>query len=40
MSFQPCDHEGEPLPGTELKEVIVCYIILFFWLFHAMPVSS
>ncbi|KAG1339236.1 putative Telomere-binding protein 1 [Cocos nucifera] len=21
MSCQPCDHEGEPLPGTELKEV-------------------
>ncbi|CAH9129152.1 unnamed protein product [Cuscuta epithymum] len=21
MSFQPCDMEGEPLPGTELKEV-------------------
>lgn len=21
MSYQPCDNEGEPLPGTELKEV-------------------
>jgi hypothetical protein len=21
MSFQPCDQEGEPLPGTELKEI-------------------
>ena len=21
MSYQPCDVEGEPLPGTELKEV-------------------
>lgn len=21
MSYQPCDIEGEPLPGTELKEV-------------------
>lgn len=21
MSYQPCDLEGEPLPGTELKEV-------------------
>ncbi|XP_072996423.1 oxysterol-binding protein-related protein 3A-like [Typha latifolia] len=21
MSYQPCDQEGEPLPGTELKEV-------------------
>nr|GMC91849.1 oxysterol-binding protein-related protein 3A-like [Ipomoea batatas] len=21
MSFQPCDSEGEPLPGTEMKEV-------------------
>ena len=23
MNYQPCDMEGEPLPGTELKEVIV-----------------
>ena len=21
MNYQPCDMEGEPLPGTELKEV-------------------
>lgn len=21
MSYQPCDPEGEPLPGSELKEV-------------------
>lgn len=21
MSYQPCDAEGEPLPGIELKEV-------------------
>lgn len=21
MSYHPCDAEGEPLPGTELKEV-------------------
>jgi hypothetical protein len=21
MSYQPCDMEGEPLPGTELKQV-------------------
>lgn len=21
LSYQPCDAEGEPLPGTELKEV-------------------
>ncbi|KQK07470.1 hypothetical protein BRADI_2g35646v3 [Brachypodium distachyon] len=21
MSYQPCDQEGEPLPGTELKEI-------------------
>ena len=21
MSYQPCDLEGEPLPGTELKQV-------------------
>ena len=23
LSYQPCDVEGEPLPGTELKEVIL-----------------
>lgn len=23
MSYQPCDMEGEPLTGTELKEVIL-----------------
>ena len=23
MSYQPCDMEGEPLPNTELKEVIL-----------------
>lgn len=23
MSYQPCDMEGEPLPGTELKEVFI-----------------
>lgn len=23
MSYQPCDMEGEPLPGTELKEVLI-----------------
>lgn len=28
MSYQPCDMEGEPLPGTELKEVSC--ILLFF----------
>jgi hypothetical protein len=22
MSCQPCDPEGEPIPGTELKEVV------------------
>lgn len=22
LSYQPCDLEGEPIPGTELKEVI------------------
>ena len=27
MSYQPCDMEGEPLPGTEVKEV--CFINLF-----------
>lgn len=30
MSYQPCDGEGEPLPGTELKEV--CQIFLCHWL--------
>ncbi|KAG2552966.1 hypothetical protein PVAP13_9KG493000 [Panicum virgatum] len=29
MSCQPCDQEGEPLPGTELKEVIVCFTFCF-----------
>jgi hypothetical protein len=44
MSCQPCDQEGEPLPGTELKEVIVssdCYYFrVIFMLFYAMPVLS
>ncbi|XP_008799777.1 oxysterol-binding protein-related protein 3C-like isoform X2 [Phoenix dactylifera] len=31
MSCQPCDHEGEPLPGTELKEV---------WRVAATPVND
>lgn len=22
LSYQPCDAEGEPLPGTDLKEVL------------------
>ena len=26
MSYQPCDLEGEPLPDTELKEVIFLFI--------------
>ena len=28
MSCQPCDKEGEPLPGTELKEV--CFFLCQF----------
>lgn len=28
MSYQPCDMEGEPLPNTELKEVIIFVPIL------------
>lgn len=31
MSYQQCDMEGEPLPGTEMKEVI--YMNLFVLLF-------
>lgn len=29
MSYQPCDLEGEPLPGTELKEVSSLQCFLF-----------
>lgn len=28
MSYQPCDSEGEPLPSTQMKEVVfleVCF---------------
>lgn len=25
MSHQPCDLEGEPRPGTELKEVMLIF---------------
>lgn len=32
MSCQPCDQGGEPLPGTELKEVGCIYNIVFFCL--------
>lgn len=28
MSCQPCDLEGEPLPGTELKEVCIESLLL------------
>jgi len=28
ISYQPCDQEGEPLPGTELKEVIIFHICI------------
>lgn len=33
MSYQPCDMEGEPLPGTELKEVNVWPAFLIEWNF-------
>ncbi|KDO51159.1 hypothetical protein CISIN_1g012776mg [Citrus sinensis] len=29
MSYQPCDSEGEPLPGTELKEVSLVILSFF-----------
>lgn len=30
MSYQPCDMEGEPLAGTEMKEVsVVCLFLIF-----------
>lgn len=37
MSYQPCDLEGEPLPGTQLKEVsfnnlTATYLSLVFFL--------
>ena len=36
MSYQPCDLEGEPVPGTEMKEVyfINLAIIFHFHLFQ------
>jgi hypothetical protein len=27
MSYQACDQEGDPLPGSELKEVRLSFII-------------
>jgi hypothetical protein len=30
MSYQPCDMEGEPLPGTELKEVLIESVFVVF----------
>ena len=27
MSYQPCDLDGEPLPGTELKEVCLSTLL-------------
>lgn len=29
MNYQPCDMEGEPLPGTELKEVLIVLSLLY-----------
>lgn len=43
MSYQPCDKEGEPLPGTELKEVSSNSSFLQFLLsrpFKVIPVTS
>lgn len=28
MSYQPCDLEGEPLPGTEMKEVAFIWLLI------------
>jgi hypothetical protein len=28
LSCQPCDQEGDPLPGTELKEVVLSFTYL------------
>ena len=35
MSYQPCDSEGEPLPGTELKEVGFFNISLVVFIFYS-----
>lgn len=34
ISYQPCDLEGEPLPGTEMKEVILLNFLrmIFYYL--------
>jgi hypothetical protein len=40
MNYQPCDSEGEPLPNTELKEVIFSSLIFKFTLrimFYQIP---
>lgn len=29
LSYQQCDVEGEPLPGTELKEVHILEIVIY-----------
>ncbi|RWW34543.1 hypothetical protein GW17_00000690, partial [Ensete ventricosum] len=44
MSCQPCDQEGEPLPGTELKEVHIitdelCFLF-FFCIFKIWRVAA
>jgi hypothetical protein len=44
MSYQPCDMEGEPLAGTEMKEVSVvlsfCNFLIrnFYWLLYTLAV--
>lgn len=35
MSYQPCDLEGEPLPGTELKEVLLYHPCISIYASHA-----
>ena len=37
MSYQPCDMEGEPLPGTEVKEVY--FINLFITLNFSLVIE-
>jgi hypothetical protein len=32
MSYQPCDEEGEPLPGTDLKEIANSKLIVIHFL--------
>lgn len=36
LSYQPCDLDGEPLPGTDLKEVMYFDMLLFIELRYAI----